>query len=622
MQLSLRTLFCLLPLVALTTVAPADEEKITFQDQIAPIFSSACTNCHNPDDQKGGLDLTTHSGTVGGGSGGSIVEAGDPGASRLIGILRGEEQPRMPPSGGGLSGADVAMLERWIASGLLKSKDSRPAAVNRGPALAFEAGTGKPDGPPPMPSFLSLEPALVAERPGTIRAIAASPWAPLLAVGGESQVLLFHLETLQPLGILPFPEGGPMALSFSANGRYLLAGGGLHAREGKVVVWDVTTGRRVMQLGQERDAVLAASLRPDLQEIALGGPLRLLRFYGPASEEPIDSIKKHSEWILATAYSPDGKWLASGDRNGGLQVWEANGHGELFSLESHKGGLTQLAWRPDGQVLASVGADGKVALWEMRDGKRIKQWDAHKEGVLAVDWSNEGPIVTGGRDGRVVVWKSDGGKLRELPKADDIITAVSISSDGKRVVAGDFKGGLRVFDLETGNLVRSLSVNPSPVSEQTAQTQQRLADLRQKLAESDSLEKKTADTLEAELEYASSLLRRLEAEPLIAEIRSKRELIWDEDAKVAEAERYRSEKQQALDTLTGERDALIAAIEKGEPVPAWELLLSQLFVEWGRGDLTNAIRSYEAATLHRAGLKSELSRLQQTLEDKLALTSS
>ena len=57
-------------------------------------------------------------------------------------------------------------------------------------------------------------------------ALATSPWAPVAAVAGQKQVLLFNMETFEVLGALPFPEGVAQVLRFSRNGSLLLAGGG------------------------------------------------------------------------------------------------------------------------------------------------------------------------------------------------------------------------------------------------------------------------------------------------------------------------------------------------------------------------------------------------------------
>ena len=54
-------------------------------------------------------------------------------------------------------------------------------------------------------------------------------------------------------------------LKFSRNGGLLLAGGGRGGQSGKVVVWDVKTGKRIFEVGNEPDAVLAADISADQQ---------------------------------------------------------------------------------------------------------------------------------------------------------------------------------------------------------------------------------------------------------------------------------------------------------------------------------------------------------------------
>src|SRR5262249_20516558 len=135
---------------------------------------------------------------------------------------------------------------------------------------------GKPVGPPAMPENLATEPAVVSPRPTAVVAMASSPWAPLVAVGGHKQVLLYHSATRHLLGVLPFPEGTIHVLRFSRNAGLLLAGGGRGGQSGLAVAWDVKTGKRVFEIGKEYDAVLAADISPDHGLVALGGPSKIL----------------------------------------------------------------------------------------------------------------------------------------------------------------------------------------------------------------------------------------------------------------------------------------------------------------------------------------------------------
>ena len=79
------------------------QEKINFKDHILPMLEERCLNCHNPDDQKGGLDLTSFGVMMAGGSGGDVVAAGAHDRSRMWTTAMKLEEPFMPPRGQALS---------------------------------------------------------------------------------------------------------------------------------------------------------------------------------------------------------------------------------------------------------------------------------------------------------------------------------------------------------------------------------------------------------------------------------------------------------------------------------------------------------------------------------------
>jgi WD40 repeat protein len=114
-----------------------------------------------------------------------------------------------------------------------------------------------------MPQSLLREPVLHAPHRGAPTALAASPWAPVAAIGSAYQISLYNTDSGELLGIVPFIEGTPYALRFSRDGSLLMAGGGQGAAKGTVVLFDVKTGNRLTAVGDELDAVMAADLRAD-----------------------------------------------------------------------------------------------------------------------------------------------------------------------------------------------------------------------------------------------------------------------------------------------------------------------------------------------------------------------
>ncbi len=421
----------LLGSVAIVSSVRAEDEKITFQDHILPILENNCVNCHNPDESKGGLDLSSFGSTMSGGSGGDVVVAQDPLGSRLFTLMAHKEEPFMPPKKPQTPEAELALIQKWIDGGLLETKSSKAKASSK-PKLDMSLTTatlGKPEGPPPMPEHLILEPEVVTDRPNAVPAIAHSPWAPIVAIAGQKQVLLYHSEKLDLLGVLPYPEGFPQTLSFSSNGSLLVCGGGRGGKAGNVVAWDIKTGERVIEVGKEFDIVLGADISPDHRTVVLGGPGKNIKIWDTVTGEQTSVIKKHPDWMLTADFSPDGVLFATGGRNADLYIWEGATGYEFYTLKGHTEAVIDLAWRPDSNVLASCGEDGQVILWEMTNGNQVKKWAAHGEGAQSVDYAPDGRLVSGGRDKRVKIWKGDGTLEREIVASTDIVMSVAFSHD-------------------------------------------------------------------------------------------------------------------------------------------------------------------------------------------------
>ena len=446
-------------------------EKVTFDDHVLPIFRNACLNCHNPDKKKAGLDLSTYQATLQGSENGKVLQSGNAAASLLFKCVKQTEDPKMPPKGDKLSDAELTVVEQWITGQLLENATGKAIAAASNNVSVAVVSLERPAGPPPMPGELPLEPVVRTRSANALTALAVSPWAPLVAIGGQKQVLLYNTETLAPLGVLPFPEGFPTIIRFSRNGQLLLTGGGLGGKSGKVVLWDIKTGERIATLGNEFDQVLAADLSADQQFVALGGPNRILKIYATKDGKLLHSVKKHTDWITAIAFSPDGKYLASADRSGGVQVWEGATGKEFNTLAGHKAMVTGLAFMPG--VLASSSEDGKVVLWDAKEGKEIRNWAAHPGGAEWVDFTPDGRVVSCGRDKVAKAWDQNGKLLGTVGPMNDIALRAALSND--RVIVGDWTGQIRVATLD-GKALGELTSNPPSLAERLADSSKRLTD--------------------------------------------------------------------------------------------------------------------------------------------------
>jgi WD40 repeat protein len=369
-----------------------------------------------------------------------------------------------------------------------------------------------------MPVDLPCEPVVHTLHGNAITGLAASPWAPLIAVAGQKQVLLFHSETLELLGVLPFTEGQPADLKFSHSGKLLLAAGGRGARSGRVMLWDVTIGEHLTTLGDDYDTVLAADIRPDQSQVALGGPSRLVKIFSTKTGELLHKIKKHTDWVTAVAFSPNGQVLATADRNGGISLWDPESGEELFTLAGHKSYVTALSWRADSKLLASSSEDGTVKLWDAKEGKQIKSWTAHGSGTLCVSYSSDGRLVTCGRDNAVTLWDVNGSKKRSFDFFGNLPLRAAFSCDGKRLFATDFTGRVAAWNDADGKHVGELNPDPLPLAQQLAAARKHLSEIATNTPSAETNSDPALAETQAEV-------KKLEAGQLLAEAWRLRETI-------------------------------------------------------------------------------------------------
>jgi len=484
MKTYLTVITCLLTTAPLLRAEqqPEQANKVTYEDHVKPILRQHCFNCHHQGEKKGGLALDTYTSVMeGGGSGEIVYDDGDAAGSRLWQLVNHDDTPVMPPNSDKLPAEKLAVIRSWIDGGILENQGSKAKAKKKNALAAVVVTSGRPEGGGAMPETIPQRTPVVTDRAAAITAIAASPWAPLIAIAGQQQIVFYHADTDELLGILPFDEGIAQSLRFSRDGSYLIAAGGEHSVRGIVAIYDVKTGERVATVGDELDVVFGGDVNDNMNYVAMGGPQKMVRVYDATDGSKRFDLKKHTDWVYDVAFSPDGVLIASGDRSGGLVVWEAETGQIYLTLTDHKGAINAVAWRDDSNVLASASDDGTVKLWDMHSGKAIKSINAHSGGVTDVEFDHQSRLVTTGKDKRAKLWDASGNHIRDFAPLPEHVLEVAIIHDGSRVVYGDWTGSVLAAAAEDPTKQQPLAANPPPATERIATVKQRLDELTAQL---------------------------------------------------------------------------------------------------------------------------------------------
>jgi hypothetical protein len=104
--------------------------RITFEEDIRPVFKAYCFDCHGASEKpKGGLDLRLKKFAQKGGKSGSSLKENAPEQSHLFQRMKSGE---MPPSEKKVPAEKIALIERWIKTGaqtLRPEPDSLPPGI-------------------------------------------------------------------------------------------------------------------------------------------------------------------------------------------------------------------------------------------------------------------------------------------------------------------------------------------------------------------------------------------------------------------------------------------------------------------------------------------------------------
>jgi uncharacterized membrane protein len=97
--------------------------------QISTIFNDRCIMCHSAAAAERGLRLDSYDGVIAGSENGPVIIPGDPQSSELVRRLNGSSSPRMPFLSRPLADETIALIERWVASGMPEVVPPTPNAA-------------------------------------------------------------------------------------------------------------------------------------------------------------------------------------------------------------------------------------------------------------------------------------------------------------------------------------------------------------------------------------------------------------------------------------------------------------------------------------------------------------
>jgi eukaryotic-like serine/threonine-protein kinase len=152
--------------------------------------------------------------------------------------------------------------------------------------------------------------------------------------------------------------------------------------------------------------------------------------------------------VRRMTFASTGKLLAAARSDGTLEIWDVYTGSQLHTFTTESKTVHCVVFSRDSSLVAAGSADGIIEVWNVPQKKRLaslgRQLGWINDICIAPDNNS---LVTAGSDGRVIIWKIDSQRGTPLNGRMSSYNCVAISTDGRRVGAGENDGTIRIWDF-------------------------------------------------------------------------------------------------------------------------------------------------------------------------------
>ena len=411
----------------------------SYQKDIVPILRTACIGCHGNTQPAAGFSVASYEDLFKAGKKGPQLVAGKAAQSRLVRLVLGTEQPRMPP-GSGLKSADAELIRRWVDAGAKRDL----AAATPTPTAPKTLAPSKPANVKvTMPASIG---ATVANS-APVTALAFSPDAKLIAIGAYARVLIVDTATGKVSATWKGHGDTVRSLCFTPDGKRIIAGGGVSGAIGQVRVWDILSSKETLVFGDHTDIVNQAAISPDANTVITASSDKSLKVWELASGKLLQTLRDHADQVLGVAYHASGKHIVSCGLDKSFKTWDTTSWKRLYSVPAHDDGIYDIDMTPSGNQIYTTGADRRVRVWNFgtEGAGHVRDFGLRQAGWAAAI-AGQNPVLVSG-DTHIRAWRiSDAGSLIDIDLVSDVMST-AISNDTLLVAAGLWNGDVVIVDV-------------------------------------------------------------------------------------------------------------------------------------------------------------------------------
>jgi WD40 repeat protein len=220
-------------------------------------------------------------------------------------------------------------------------------------------------------------------------------------------------------------------------------------------------------------AITAMAFSASESKLFVGSQAGLGWVFWKEKKQPIP-IPTHLQNTHHLALSPDEKQLAVAGgipgELGMLEIWSLGKDLPPQRVEPHTDLIYEIAWSPDGSRIATASADGTCCICDVQTTNTVIRFSGHSRSVSAVGFLDNETVVSGGADGSLRIWNTNTGEvLRTLDNHTASVTHLAMKPNAQaqsesRLISISDDRTARLWNPRIGRMIRFTKLPAKPRS--------------------------------------------------------------------------------------------------------------------------------------------------------------